>query len=162
MGTEDAYLLDFPAVPAAPNPLLRPQINSASADAVLLGIDIDVVDDLPPTFRLAGGQKNLANALARRLSTPAGALAAFGGDPEYGFDLRDKLNSSWTTEEMSALGAQIEAECRKDERVQGATVKASHNLRTSTLLVDIQIQSAAGPFALVLAVSDVSIELLRP
>jgi hypothetical protein len=127
-----------------------------------LGTDIDVLDDLPPTFRLVSGQRNLANALARRLSTPSGALAIFGGDPEYGFDLRDKMNSSWTQEELAALGSQVESECRKDERVEGATVTASHNLSTSTLTVDAQIESAEGPFSLILKVSDVGIELLRP
>jgi hypothetical protein len=127
-----------------------------------LGVDIDVLDDLPPTFRLASGQKNLGNAIVRRLSTPSGSLARIGGDPEYGFDLRDKMNASWTAAELAALGAQVEAECRKDERVEGATVTARHDLRTSTLVVDIQLQSAAGPFALVVQVSDVGIEMLQP
>jgi hypothetical protein len=127
-----------------------------------LGVDIDVLDDLPPTFRLVSGQRNLGNAIARRLSTPSGALALIGGDPEYGFDLRDKMNANWTQAELAALGAQVEAECRKDERVEGATVTAAHDLRTSTLRIDIQLQSAAGPFALVVQVSDVGIEMLQP
>ncbi len=162
MPSEDAYLLDFPAVPAPPSPLQRPIVDSGKAEAKLLGIDIDVLDDLPPTFRLASGQKNLGNALVRRLSTPSGVLARIGGDPEYGFDLRDKMNANWTQAELAALGAQIEAECRKDERVEGATVTATHDLRTSTLRVDIQIQSAAGPFALIVQVGDVGIEMLQP
>jgi hypothetical protein len=162
MPSRDAYLIDFPAVPAPPLPLRRSVTSPAAPDAERLGIDLDVIDDLPPTFRLASGQKNLANALVRQLITPEGALAAFGGDPEYGYDLRDKLNESWTQAGLATLGAEIVAKWQRDERVKSVTVTASHNLATSTLKLDAQVESAAGPFALIVQISDVGIEMLRP
>jgi hypothetical protein len=128
-----------------------------------LGIDIDVMDDLPPTFRLAYGPKVLANYIARELITPEGFLALnFEGDPGYGLDIRGRLNGAWSVRELSSLAAALEGKIKRHERVSGAKVDVSHSLATSTLTVHIEVQTAAGPFKFVLAVTDVSVALLHP
>lgn len=163
MASEDAYLLDFPAVPlAAPTPPRRPYIDPARADAQLLGIDIDVIDDLPPTFRLAYGPKVLANYVARELITPEGFLAIhFDGDPNYGRDVRGRLNSAWSLQELASFGGAMEAKLRRHDRIESVTVTVSHDLATSTLSVDITIETAAGPFRFLLSISELTVELLR-
>jgi hypothetical protein len=163
MAFEDAYLLDFPAIPATtPGLPHRSFVDPARADAKLLGIDIDVIDDLPPTFRLAYGPKALANYVLRELITPEGFLAVyFEGDPHYGQNVRGRLNSAWTFQELSSLGGAIEAKLRRHDRIESATVAVSHDLATSTLSVDISIETAAGPFRFLLAVTDLTVEVLR-
>lgn len=147
--------------PASRIPAARPRQDKAEEE--LLGVDIDVLDGLPPTFRLAKGRKNLANAIARRLATPAGFLAdAFGGDADYGFDLRGRLNAALSTQELAAVGAAVEAQCRADERVESASVSVSHDMATSTLSADISLLTAAGPFRLILNISAVTTEILQP
>jgi hypothetical protein len=130
---------------------------------ILSEADIDVVDDLPPTFRLAYGPKVLANYIARELITPEGFLALnFEGDPAYGIDVRGRLNGAWSVRELSSLAAAVEGKIKRHERVQAAKVDVSHSLATSTLTVGIEVETAAGPFKFVLAVTDVSVELLQP
>jgi len=161
MPTDDGYLLDFPATPAL---VSQPRTAKppARADEQLLGIDIDVIDDLPPTFRLAYGPKVIANYLARELITPEGALAVhFDGDPNYGYSVRGRLNSAWSLQELASLGGAIEAKCRRHDRIESATVAVSHDMATSTLTVDITIETAAGPFRFLLSVTALTVELLR-
>lgn len=152
-----------PARPPFVFPPRAPRVDDVDqADAFLFGVDFDILDDLSPTFALVGGKRNLANAIARRLITQGGSLAVFGGDPEYGYDLRSRLNKSWQLRELSELGARLEVECLKDPRIESARVVCSHNLAAANLLVKIELETAAGPFALMLKVSDVTVELLRP
>jgi hypothetical protein len=148
--------VDFPFLIQTPH-------QPASALSPLPQVDIDVLDDLPPTFRLAYGPKVLANYIARELITPEGVLAvSFEGDPEYGYDVRGRLNSAWSVRELSSLAAAIEGKIKRHERVQGVEVEVSHSLATSTLSVHIEIETAAGPFKFVLAVTDVSVAILHP
>lgn len=144
---------------AVPIPVARGPVQSDADDA--LGVDIDVLDDLPPTFRLVRGRQNLGNAIARRLSTPAQWLAdAFQGDATYGYDIRGRLNSAWRADELAAASSHIEEQCRQDERVQSSAVTVSQDLTNSTLDIDIQLETADGPFRLVLQVTEVGIALL--
>lgn len=150
-------VVDFPFV------IRSPQQPDRAALALLPEVDIDVVDDLPPSFRLAYGPKVLANFIARELITPEGSLAVnFQGDPAYGKDVRGRLNSAWSVQELSSLAAAIEGKIKRHERVQAAKVDVSHSLATSTLSVQIEVETAAGPFKFVLAVGDVTVELLQP
>ena len=54
-----------------------------------IGTDLYCISDLDPAGRTVSGPEALAQAIARRLQTPRGALAAIGDDPDYGLDLRD-------------------------------------------------------------------------
>jgi hypothetical protein len=125
-----------------------------------LGIDISCTDDLDPAFTPVTGTKALAQAMARRLITPRGSLFY---DLEYGFDLRAYLNAGITQGDGFAfrLGAQIEAECLKDERVGTVDAQLSYDPVTEKLTVLLSGVASDGPFRLVLAVSAVTVEILR-
>ena len=45
-----------------------------------LGVDLYCISDLDPAGRTVSGNEALAQALARRLQTPRGSLAAIGDD----------------------------------------------------------------------------------
>jgi hypothetical protein len=150
--------VEEPAPPVIPATFVSQQpVDSGSA----LGVDFDVLSNFPKSMVLVSGRRNLANALARRLQTPAGFLAAaFDGDPDYGFDVRSRLNQSDSPAELGALEADIKAEVEKDERVLSAEVAVAFTFATGTLEVEIEVEDGEGPFELVLTVSALSTELV--
>lgn len=127
--------------------------------AVDFGQDIDVRDGLDPLLGLVAGVQNLGQALVGRLSTPRGGLFY---DPNYGTDLRAYLNEAVSAATLARVRADVQAECSKDERVLACTAATQFDAATRTLLVQVSVQTEAGPFTLVLAVTSVTVELLRP
>lgn len=121
------------------------------------GIDLKILPDLDPIPKLQGGRRNLAEALAKRLTTPRGGLFY---DPSYGKDIRLLLNETLTEARLRQEEAEIEAEIEKDERIESASATLTV-VNQERLKVKIECQTRAGPFALVLAVSAVTVELLR-
>lgn len=120
------------------------------------GTDISCTNDFAPDGRVASGRRLLAEAICRRLITPRGRLI---DDPNYGFDLTGYVNDDMSAGDIAALRAGIEAECIKDERVSAATCAAS--LATSGIMnISLTLTDGAGPFALVLAVSAITISIL--
>lgn len=126
-----------------------------------LGVDLDIQTDMQKSFILAKGMRNLSLAICRRLSTPRGALALVGDDPDYGLDLRGMLNQDLTQAELQALGGEIDEELRKDERIHSADVLVTFTLATSTLTVEINLETVAGPHRLVLGVSERTLEVIN-
>lgn len=124
--------------------------------AVDYGTDIELLDDIGLRWNLVSGQTNLAMAIVRRLSTTRGALYY---DLSYGFNLLGALNRTYTTSELAALRSQIVAEVEKDPRVDRCV--ASVLVGQSTLTVELSIESADGPFDLVLGVNALSVEVLN-
>jgi hypothetical protein len=125
------------------------------------GVDLDVLTDLPPSFALASGWRNLGNAIARRLSTPAGALARIGDDPDYGFDLRGLLNADVSVQDVAILGPRIEHEVEKDDRVLQAAVASVFTWQEYSLAVSIDVLTASGPFRLILGVGQLSVDVIN-
>lgn len=146
--------------PGSVSGLVAPDPGTAAPS--LIGIDLDVLTDLDPNFRLCDGPRNMANAELRRLNTPAGELALIGDDPDYGLDILGKMNSSFTLGELASLGPQIEAEATKDPRAAAAEVLAPFDLGRSELRPSIRLEVADGPFELVVPVSELTVEMLRP
>ncbi len=127
----------------------------------LFGVDIDVLTDLNPAFTLARGDRNLANAIGRRLQTPAGKLADIGDDPDYGMDIRSWLNTDLTTTEIAGLENAISDEILKDERIVSVVVDATYSFATAVLEVEINaLKSDGAPFRLVLRVSSLTVDIL--
>lgn len=126
------------------------------------GIAIDMKDDLPLRWRFARGRKNLANAIARRLTTPPGALAAISSDygRDYGYDLRDLLNDDMGPTEVAAAQAAIAVACEQDDRVRSAQVTLTAQPAASSLTVQIDLVDADGPFSLVLSVDQLSTQVI--
>lgn len=124
-----------------------------------LGTDLYCISDLDPAGRTVSGPEALAQALARRLQTPRGALAAIGDDPDYGTDLRDYVGEDVGAGAEAQIEAAVRAECLKDERVRDVEVTAS--ITDRTLTVGVRIASTAGSLRFVLAVSAVTVDLLK-
>lgn len=128
-----------------------------STDPNDLGTDISLLTDLTSVWGLASGPTNLIDALLRRLSTPREGLFY---DPDYGYDLMSQVNSAITEADLETMNGSIVDEVRKDQRVRSATVALAFTFATKTLQIAISIETADGPFDLVLAASAITVELL--
>ena len=78
--------------------------------AVGLGSDFACVTDLDPAFTVVSEKRCLAEAIARRLGTPAEHLFY---DPDYGEDLSELIGSSTTA---FVIQQRAEREGLKDDR----------------------------------------------
>lgn len=124
-----------------------------------LGTDVFAVTDLDPAFRLVSGRMAHAQAIARRLGTPRGDLARIGDDPDYGTDLRAYVGSDVGPRVVFEVQSLVEREALKDERTLSAT--ATVTAAGGALMVAVRLADARGPFSLVLAVSDVTVSVLK-
>lgn len=121
------------------------------------GTDMSALPDL--SFSLKRGLGNLAEAIARRLITPRGGLFY---DPSYGLDLRQYLGEALTDEVRYEIETLTAAECEKDERVLSATATLIDGPpQARSLRVALELETADGPFRLILRVDAVNVEVLR-
>jgi hypothetical protein len=117
-----------------------------------LGSDFSGILDIDPALTVVSGPRCLAEALARRLTTPKGRLL---GDPDYGHDLRQYLNAAIV--DTAQIANAIEIECLKDERVQGVTASVTFDAATQTITANIIVKiSDAESFPFTLAVGEAS------
>jgi hypothetical protein len=122
----------------------------------VFGYDLSCVNDLDPGMAEVGGITVLAQALARRLITPRGQLI---DDPNYGYDLNGFLNDDIDPiQDPPRIAAGIDLELQKDERVFSSTSQVT--FATNVITTTTQVLSALGPFTFVLAVSNVTAQLL--
>ncbi len=115
--------------------------------------------DLDPYFRDLSGPRVVAEAVARRWLTPTGALFY---DPAFGVDVRELLGAALTPERAFALRTKLAQQAEEDDRVDAADVDVSLDPRTRRLEIRASLRTAAGPFALVLAIDELRVELLEP
>jgi hypothetical protein len=108
--------------------------------------------DLSSPSYMATGNVCVGEAIARRWSTTPGKLI---DDPTYGYNLTDLIGSDLTPTQIAYAAQQLASEAQKDERVQSAVVFLTSNA-AGTLTATATIVTGAGPFKLVLSVSDVS------
>ena len=121
------------------------------------GTDFSCVADCADDFGLATGRTVVAQAIARRFMTPRGRLI---GDANYGFDLTGYVNDDLSSADLSRIASGCEAEAVKDERVISASVTVTLSV-AGLLLVTCVLDTAAGPFTLVLSVTAVTVEVLK-
>ena len=121
------------------------------------GQDIAVFPDLDTSFTAMTGPRVVAEAVARRLSTPRGSLPFY---PEYGIDVRDWVNETITRDRLAQFRRELEAEVVKDERIDDATGSIAFNPQTGEMRIAVNVTTAAGPFALVLGVTQVTVSVL--
>lgn len=123
--------------------------------------------DLSATKRLNYGRivsrgELLAEAAYRRLITVRGTLL---DDPNYGLGLVRWLQTEYTPAMLAALPAIIRLELMKDQRLDSVNVEVTSTRDASSAVamqVDITGAGINGEgFTLVLAVSDVTVDLLE-
>ena len=122
------------------------------------GTDVDCRSDPGKSFAIASGTANLGNALARRLTTPRGALLY---DPGYGVDIRRYLNAGFTDAQLGQVKSEIAAEVSKDDRVQNPDVTVVADAARASLSITIISELAPGaPFAFVFRVDKLTVDFL--
>lgn len=123
------------------------------------GSDVSTFPDLDPTFSPITGRRAVGEAIARRLETPRGGGLFY--NPAYGYDLRSAMNSAQSPSSLAAIAAAVENEAVQDERVSAATATVTLDNATNIMRVSLALETAEGPFALVLAISAVSVDVLK-
>ena len=121
-----------------------------------LGQDLSCIEDLDESMSEVSGLRCLAEALARRITTPRGRLI---DDPNYGIDVADWLEDDLTDAELGQVAAQIDGEIGKDERVVSSSTVVTFN--GGVLIATISGKSGAGPFKFVLAIDAVTTTILK-
>ena len=120
------------------------------------GTDFSVVSDFTADFATSSGRRLLAEACARRLVTPLGTLRRH---LQYGYDVTAWVNDDVGPRELAQINAGVVPQLMRDERVLRCTCAASL-AKDGTLTLDIQLWDAAGPFKLVLAVSQATVQIV--
>jgi hypothetical protein len=103
-----------------------------------------------PSYMAVGFQV-VAEAIVRRWTTTQGQLI---DDPDYGLNVTDQIGNDLSPSDLAQLQQHLGAEAEKDERVLSCTVAVT--FVTGALTVTAAVQTAAGPFKLVLGVSQVN------
>lgn len=115
------------------------------------------VTDLTMPAINASGFRVVAEAIARRWQTPRGGLV---DDPNYGFNLSDFISDDLSPADIARMAKMAAAEAVKDERVVACDVDITL-LPTGAMTVTGNVQTAQGPFQLVVGVSQVTVALLQ-
>ena len=131
------------------------------AELLTEGRDTYCVDELRPG-RYARGVQLVAQRCYHRLITPRGDL--LGGDDEanFGFDLASFVGSTSPNDVDAMLPVRVRNELLKVPMVYGVDVKAvrTESQKRISWTLTIRVQSGAGPFELIVGVSEVTTELL--
>lgn len=114
------------------------------------------VQGLTMPATIAYGFRAVGEAIARRWYTPRGGLI---DDPNYGFDLTEHVGDDLDQNTISQLQRGASLEAQKDERVLRCQVSIS--LANGALIVTGAVQTALGPFRLVVSVDQVTVTLLQ-
>jgi hypothetical protein len=122
-----------------------------------LGVGPDGSLDVDPAMRETSGLQVLAQSLVMRQFTPTGSSI---GNPNECIDLRNFLSAGLTQSQTQQIGAVVQQQLLRDQRVQSVSVQATFNASTSILTVVENIVSNAGPFTLTISVSNVTVTLL--
>jgi hypothetical protein len=130
--------------------------------AIDYGTDTACVDDVGLRDTLVTGRRLVANALARRLGTPRGALAEIGDDPDYGLDVRLLIGANLGQADERRWESDIARECEKDPRVASAATTLTFEQATHSVTITIEIDPAddAAPFPLVISVDALTVDVL--
>lgn len=124
------------------------------------GTAIPCVQDIDLSGRTVTGRTVLSEALARRLLTPRGKLI---DDANYGYWVAGELGDDIGQNDIAKIAGNIDVEFRKDQRVIDSTTTATVGLvdGVQTLTTMSTVTSGAGPFSLVLSISQVTLTILQ-
>lgn len=134
-----------------------PPSNPFGSDFWMGGAPSGILDG-DPSMRLATGRQLLSQRILCRLSSPRGSYIDCPNDC---IDLRDSLSAGMTQAQIADLGADIRDEVLKEEQVTDAEVSGTFSYQTSALTLSLAVESAYGPFLMVLLVTKVTVQLLN-
>jgi hypothetical protein len=112
------------------------------------------------TGRMARGVTLVAQRCYHRLITPRGQLRGGEDEANFGYDLGKLIGRSNLSD--SQIEGEIKNELSKEEAVESVAVMVTRSSGAVFVSYSIQVDcvTAEGPFSLVLAVSDVTVELV--
>lgn len=111
--------------------------------------------DLSMPSYMASGNLVVAEAVLRRWTTSRGQLL---DDPNYGFNLTDMIGDDLSPSDVTYAQQQLAQEAAKDERVYSCSVVLT--LVAGLASAVASVNTAAGPFRFVVAVSATTTSLL--
>jgi hypothetical protein len=124
--------------------------------------DILCIDSLR-TGRFARAGKLLAQRIYHRLITPRGMLRGGEDEANFGYDLAAHVGGIVSVPTRVSVEQSVVNEILKERQVESVTCSISET-RTAggdvSWAATVEVQSAAGPFDLVRAVGDVTINLV--
>lgn len=125
------------------------------------GLDTYCLDSLEPG-RMATGVELVAQRCYHRLITPRGMLRGGEEEADFGMDLAGFIGSTEDSALESMLPVRVQNELLKDPTVDAVKVIANRTEIGGRVSWDltVRVQSAAGPFDLILAVDDLTVEML--
>jgi hypothetical protein len=138
---------------------LLPVVDRVAPDALGYGTDLSCVLDITPTASEVDPQSTraLGEALVRRFISPRNSVI---DDESYGLDLRGRLNSGSTQQDLTRLKSQIRVECMKDDRVSDVVVTLAITAwRHMRVALAVTPQSPLQTFALTFFVTADGLEL---
>jgi hypothetical protein len=120
----------------------------------IYGYDLVCRSDMTSSAAECGGVEILANALYRRAISPRGCLI---DDRNYGYDLNQFVNLDLSSaRDLATIGANLDAEFRKDPRVYQSSTLVSYDSVTKALKAATTVTPNGGPtFNLVLGTTAV-------
>ncbi len=124
------------------------------------GVDLSCTTDLNGLLLDVTGQELMNQACLRRLFTRPGTLLSNPVDNTL--DARDFLSKEIRPQDLRSIGGQCASALLGDQRIFSAIVTATFVPLTNVLTLNITATGANGPFNLTLAVTAVTIEILRP
>jgi hypothetical protein len=111
------------------------------------------VIDLTPDMQVATGRAVLSQSLIRRQTTPRGSVIQ---SPNDCIDVRSYLNKGVTQSQLQSISSVIQQEILRDARVNAVQVTVTYTASTGTTVIQEQIVSSYGPFALTLTLTATS------
>lgn len=116
--------------------------------------------DSRKTGRYASGKRLLAQRLVHRLTTRKGQLRGGVAERNFGLYLPGLVGATIDTALSGTIGPRIKNELLRDEQVYAVdvTVTPSVSAGVVTWTIEIAVESAVGPFALVLTVDQVTVK----
>lgn len=129
----------------------------AQNPAAYYGRDVRCFSDADAMFSDVTGLDVLRQDIYHRLTTDN--ILGPNGDG-WGFDVRRLLG--YPTADLPGLQPQLSEVCQRDPRVRAADVAItpSPGGGLKTIRIDVTIYTAAGPFALILSVNALTVEVL--
>lgn len=117
-----------------------------------LGCDLLWDDDMDPTGRLESGVTLVAHDIFWRWNCPPGRLV---DDPDYGIDIIQELIAQpLTPAKLATIPRKLEAEARKDQRVQRISVSLSQTDTYAFLITARGLTTSGQEIRLVASVSE--------